>query len=131
MKATKLGIWMDHEHAYLTEFTVNPMRTKVIGSMSTHAAREESIVRGENHMHTKDQHQQRDYYKKLGHEIRQYQEVVLFGPTDAKRELCNTLRSNHQFDAITIKVEEADKMTEKQVQAFVRNHFTPANLPGL
>jgi stalled ribosome rescue protein Dom34 len=131
MKATKLGIWMDHECAYLIEFTVSPMHTKIIESAATHARREESILRGENHLHTKDQHQQREYFKKLGHEIRQYREVVLFGPTAAKRELYNTLRSNHLFDAVTIKLEQADKMTENQLHAFVRNHFTPANQPGL
>lgn len=131
MKATKLGIWMDHERAYLTEFTVNPMETKTIHSKSTDAVREESIIRGENHMHTKDQHQQKEYYKKLGQEIRKYREVVLFGPTDAKRELKNTLQSDHLFDTVSIKIEQADKMTENQLHAFVRNYFTPANLPGL
>ena len=28
MTATKLGIWMDHDHAYLTEFTTDPLKTQ-------------------------------------------------------------------------------------------------------
>lgn len=128
MKATKLGIWMDHEQAYLTEFTVDPMQTRIIESMSTKAVRDESILRGENHLHTKDQHQQGAYYKKLGQEILKYQEVVLFGPTDAKRELYNILRSNHAFDTVLIKLEQSDKMTENQMHAFVRKHFSPTTL---
>lgn len=120
---------MDHERAYLTEFTADPMQTKILESTSTNAVREESIIRGENHMHKKEQHQQGDYYKRLGQEIRKYQEVVLFGPTDAKRELYNTLRSNHLFDGVLIKIEQADKMTENQLHAFVRQYFTPTPLP--
>lgn len=131
MKATKLGIWMDHERAYLTEFTSEPMKTVTIESesMSGHGDKEENSYRGENHMHTKAQYQQTEYFKKLGQEIRKYREVVLFGPTDAKRELFNTLRNNHAFEVVTIKIEQADKMTENQLHAFVRKHFTPARLP--
>jgi stalled ribosome rescue protein Dom34 len=129
MKATKLGIWMDHERAYLTEFTSEPMKTITIESMSGNGSEEESNFRGENRLHTKEQHQQAEYFKKLTQEIQKYREVVLFGPTDAKRELFNTLRSNHAFEGITIKVEQADKMTKNQLQAFVRKHFTPPSLP--
>lgn len=129
MKATKLGIWMDHERAYLTEFTSEPMKTVTIESMPGHDSQEENSYRGENHMHTKAQHQQAEYFKKLGQEVQKYREVVLFGPTDAKRELFNALRSNHVFDTVTIKIEQTDKLTENQRHAFVRKHFTPASLP--
>lgn len=127
MKATKLGIWMDHEHAHLTEFTAEPLQTKIIDSKSTREVKDDSILRGENHMHTKEKHQQAEYYKTLGQEIRKYEEVVLFGPSLAKTELYNTLKSDHLFDAIAIKIEQTDKMTENQVHAFVRKHFSQAS----
>lgn len=124
MKATKLGIWMDYEHAYLTEFTVNPMKTITIESASTHAVREESLKFGERHKNIKEQHQRAEYYKKLAEKISAYKEVILFGPTHAKRELCNYLRSDHVFDQITIHVEQADKMTQNQLHDYVRKYFT-------
>jgi hypothetical protein len=124
MNATKLGIWMDHDHAHLTEFTIDPMTTKTIESKFTHQAKEESLHKGENGMHVKEQHQQAEYYKTLREVIRNYKEVVLFGPTNAKIELFNTLQGNHLFENIKIKVEDADKMTENQKHAFVRKHFS-------
>ena len=123
MTATKLGIWLDHEQAHLTEFTSDPMVTTTINSKFTHLVKEAS-VKGENHMHAKQQHQQAEYYKELGERIRQYDEVILFGPTNAKNELMNLLQKNHLFSAIKLSVVAADKMTENQVQAFVRNHFS-------
>ena len=74
--------------------------------------------------HNKEQHQQSAYYKKLGEAIKRYDEVVLFGPTNAKVELRNHLKKDHHFDKIKIEVESADKMTEHQEHAFVRNHYS-------
>ncbi len=124
MTATKLGIWMDHDHAHLTEFTADPMKTQTIESKFNHQTKEESLHKGENGMHVKEQHQQAEYYKRLGEVIRNYQEVVLFGPTNAKIEMLNTLRGNHLFANIKIQVEDRDKMTENQKHAFVRKHFS-------
>jgi stalled ribosome rescue protein Dom34 len=124
MTTKKLGIWMDHDHARLTEFTTDPMNTTTIFSKFTHAEKLASATKGENHMHSKEQHQQAEYYKELGERIRQYEEVVLFGPTNAKNELANSLKQNHRFETIKISVEPADKMTDNQVRAFVRTYFS-------
>ena len=77
-------------------------------------------------MHNKEQHQQSEYYKNLGDKIINYEEVILFGPTDAKVELFNILKADHRFENIKIVVKPADKMTENQQHAFVRDHFQGA-----
>ncbi len=76
-------------------------------------------------MHNKEQQQQAAYYKELGKVIRNYEEVILFGPTDAKVELLNLLKEDHLFAAIKIEVAQTDKMTENQQHAFVKAHFSP------
>ena len=50
-------------------------------------------------------------------------QVILFGPTEAKNELLNVIKENHLFDKIKIEVESADKMTEVQRNTFVKEHF--------
>jgi hypothetical protein len=75
-------------------------------------------------MHNKEQGEMLKYYNKLEKEIEKYTEVFLFGPTDAKKELHALLKSNHAFDDIKIELASADKMTENQQFAFVRNHFS-------
>ncbi len=122
--ATCLGIWMDHSNAHLMEFTTDPIETKTLESKFTHEEKEQSLGKSENLMHNKEQHEQATYYKELGEIIRNYKEVLLFGPTNAKVELFNTLKTDHRFADIKIEVQSADKMTENQQHAFVREHFS-------
>jgi hypothetical protein len=118
-----LGIWMDHASAHLTEYTEEAGETKTITSQFTHEAKEFSLSKSENLMHKKEQHQQSEYYKRLGEEIRNYGEVILFGPTSAKTELLNILRADHRYEKIKIGIQQTDKMTQKQQQAFVTEYF--------
>ncbi len=122
--AKYLGIWMDHSTAHLMEYTIDPIETKSLESKFTHREKEHSLGKGENLMHNKEQHQQSEYYKKLGEVIKNYEEVLLFGPTDAKAELANLLKADHHFAKIRIVTQQADKMTDHQQHAFVREHFT-------
>lgn len=124
MTAKKLGIWMDHHHAFLTEFTAAPMQTKLIENEFTEQVRGTSLGKGESHMHAKEQRQYLEYYKKLAEVIKHYEEVILYGPTDAKVELFNTLSHDHVFANIRIEVKQADKMTENQQHAYVLRHFS-------
>jgi hypothetical protein len=47
----------------------------------------------------------------------------LFGPTDAKNELLNLIKTDHLFEDIKIEVINSGKMTESQMQTFVREYF--------
>ncbi len=78
----KLGIWMDHSAAHLIEFTNGSAVTKTIASKFTTDVKKISLNKNENLMHNKEQHQQAEYYNKIGEEIRNYGEVILFGPTN-------------------------------------------------
>jgi len=121
--AKKLGIWMDHSKAHVMEFT-DPIKTTLLSSDFTHQDKENTLGRSENQMHNKEQHLHLEYYKKLGEIIRKYEEVVLFGPTDAKVELFNMLRADHHFSNVKIEVQQTDKMTENQQHAFVKRYFS-------
>ena len=106
----KLGIWMDHSHAHLMELA-QAIHTLVVNSAFTHEAKVQSLERGENVMHHREQHEQAAYYKELGEHIKNYSEVLLFGPTEAKDELFNLLKSDRQFEHVKIEVSHAGKMT--------------------
>ncbi len=123
-KAINLGIWMDHSSAHIMEYSPDSMESKSMESKSTHEEKRQSISKGEKLMHQKEQHQQSEYYQQLGEVIRNYEAVVLFGPTDAKMELFNILRADHRFERIKIEVKQTDKMTENQEHAFVKEHFS-------
>jgi len=124
MKTVKrLGIWMDHSIAYLMELTNDRIVQNSVVSEFTHEEKEFSLSKNEKLMHNKENHQQSSYYKKLCDSIKNYQEVILFGPTNAKNELLNLLRTDHLFDNIKIEIKDTDKMEENQMHAFVREYF--------
>ncbi len=120
----KLGIWMDHANAHCLEYKEDVVETKSLESQFTHLVKEDSLKKSESLMHNKEQHEQADYYKKIGEVILNYNEVLLFGPTDAKVELLNVLKADHHFDKINIELKQADKMTENQQHAFVKEYYS-------
>lgn len=122
-KTKSLGIWMDHASAHVMGIA-DPMVTNIVVCESTHEEKEKTLQKGESIMHNKNQQQQADYYKKLGAFIKDYDDVLLFGPTDAKVELFNILKADLSFSKIKIEIRQTDKMTENQEHAFVREYFS-------
>lgn len=120
----KLGIWMDHSNAHIIEYASTSTGMNTISSEFTHEVKVGSLSRSEHIMHNKEQGQQSEYFQKLAEKISQCDEVVLFGPTDAKAELLNILNADRRFEEIKIDIKPADKMTDNQKQAFVHEYFS-------
>ena len=123
MTTKKLGIWMDHASAHVMECN-DDIITNIVLSESTHEEKEMTLQKGESTMHNKEQQQEKEYYKTLGETIKNYDDVLLFGPTNAKVELLNILKADMHLDKIKIETMQADKMTENQEHAFVRDYFS-------
>ena len=125
-KTTLLGVWMDHSSAHAMTYVNDSIISEVIDCEFTSRDREDALERSENLAHNKEQQQQGSYYKRIGEVIKNYEKVVIFGPTDAKSELANLLKEDHHFDAIEIEVKPADKMNEHQMHTFVKDYFKTA-----
>lgn len=124
MQITKrLGIWIDHANAHLMELVSGPIKTTLIKAKFGSREKRETMEKSEKGMHQKQNHEGLAYYKEIGKVILNYNDVLLFGPTEAKTELLNLLRADNRFDKIKIVIQPADKMTENQEYAFVRDYF--------
>jgi predicted metal-binding protein len=123
MKATCIGIWMDHASANLMELTSGEMVTTTIASTFTNEVKKETLQKGQKATHHKEQHQTLAYFKEIAAVLKNYKEILLFGPTDAAAEFKNILKADHHFDHINIEVKHSDKMTENQQHAFVKKYF--------
>ena len=117
---------MDHSTAHLIELATGSGEMKTIESKFTHEEKEHTLNKSENVMHNKEQNEQATYYKQLSAAIKNYEEVLLFGPTTAKEELANLLKADHHFDKIKVSIKHADKMSDTQQHIFVREHFFKA-----
>ena len=125
MKSTKqLGIWMDHSIAHLMVLKDDLIEESTIESHPKPLEDPQIVYKDESHMLNKEKGKLSAYYKKLGDVILDYEEVILFGATEAKNELLNSLKDNHLFDKILIDAIPADKMTENQRQDFVKEYFS-------
>lgn len=69
------------------------------------------------------QQYQSAYYNELGDIIKNYEEVVLFGPTDTKKELYKLLETDHCYKDIKIELVTTDKMTNAQIHEFVLAYY--------
>lgn len=124
MKAKKqLGIWMDHSNAILMELDDDIILHSTIDGGFSHDDRQFSLEKSESGMHTKEQHLQASYFKKISDSIRGFDEVLLIGPSGAKNELANILSIDHLFNNTKIEVKDVDRLTEYKLHSYVRDHF--------
>jgi hypothetical protein len=122
----KLGIWMDHTIAYLIEFSGDSSETITIESEFSQEDKAKAFVKSESLMHNKETQELSSYYKKIAEIIQNYNEILLFGPTNAKVELFDILRKDQKFGKIKLEIIKTDKMTENQKNAFVKEYFLEA-----
>ena len=117
---------MDHSTAHVMELSNNSIITNTIESKPKPLIDPQKMYKDESHTLNKEQNQLSAYFKKISEVIKEYEEVILFGPTEAKNELLNLLSENHQFDKIKIEIKPADKMTGIERVAFVKEYFNPS-----
>ena len=119
----KVGIWMDHSIAYVMELKDDVIVENIVALETFQPDNESDLAKNEKLSQNKEQQLQANYYKKLSEIIKSYQEVVLFGPTEAKNELLNLLKADHLFDNIKFNAVLSDKMSAKQMHDFVKEYF--------
>ncbi len=124
MKAKKqAGVFIDHSSAHIMKISGNSINSARIESSFTAETKQNARGRNENLMHHKEQHEQSGYYNKIAKALSDLDEVLLFGPTDAKRELANLMKADHRYVKIKIELKESDKLSKNQQHAFVKFYF--------
>jgi len=121
-----VGLWIDHRKAVIVSITENQEEIKSITSdMEKHVrfsgkAKENSEEdirdrRFTNHLNK--------YYEKVISLIRDAESILIVGPGEAKVEFKKHLENEKQIGRV-IETGTADKMTENQFAAKVREYFS-------
>ena len=122
-KEKQLGICMDHSNAQLLKISDGNILLQNIESESK--PKVEKVNVDTHEIHGKERHQlQSAYFKKISNIILNYEDVLLFGPTDAKRELFNLINEDPHFENIKIELRTTDKMSERQMHDYVIEFFS-------
>jgi hypothetical protein len=104
------GIWIDHRKAFVVTLSEDGEDTKLILSrVEKHPQR--AVTGDLNH-----------FYDSVISAIRGYANVFLFGPGEAKHELHKRVVQMKVGDFV-MAAEAADKMTDREIIAKVRDHF--------
>ena len=70
-----------------------------------------------------DKHHQLAFYKQISNIIRNYQQVVFFGPIDTKKEFNNLLNTDEHLKNIKIEFVSTKEMTNFQIAEFALNFY--------
>lgn len=133
MKKYTGGIWIDHRQAVMVFLTPTGERsTHIVSKVESQLRRSgDSPMKGRyatDQVPADDSRQKSRtgdlniYYDAVVAALRNAESFVIFGPGEAKGELKNRLLKNRLGGRIRA-VEAADKMTDRQIAAKVRNYF--------
>ena len=120
-KKKRLGVWVGHSDAHLMEFKTDIIELNTIESTFTY--QDEIEEENERKKHAKEKRKHTKFYKDLSETIKYYDEVVIFGSSDSRKELANILASDDTFCNIKIEVKQTENLTEDQQHNFVKDHF--------
>ncbi|HTC52634.1 MAG TPA: hypothetical protein VK700_11925 [Steroidobacteraceae bacterium] len=113
------GIWIDHRKAFVVTLSADGEDTKLILSrIEKHPERSVSA----HDRQRAPTGELNKYYHAVISTVCGYANVFLFGPGEAKHELRKRVLQMKVCDFVTA-AEAADKMTDREIVAKVREHF--------
>ena len=132
------GLWIDHRKAVVVSITdegetlekiESDIERKVRLSGGSRTAKtpygpQQVSVDGKQEERIK--RQLREYYQVIIRRIKDANKILIFGPGEAKTELKKEIEKSRELVLKKITVEAADKMTERQIAAKVRQFFSEA-----
>lgn len=118
----EIGLWIDHRKAVIVIIKDGDDEIKTIKSnMEKHVRFTSEDGRGEDVRDRQFENHLNSFYDEVMAYIRDATSVQIFGPGEAKGELGK--RIEHEGLKTPVTVEAADKMTDGQVSAKVRENF--------
>ena len=124
MKTTKkIGVCMDYSVAHIMELSERPHEIATIESDFSPILKSKENKKGEKYLCSLAEQCKEEYFKNIASAILQYKKVLIFGPTDAKKEFFHMLCEDERFFKIKTYLKESGRMTLNQRNRFIKNHF--------
>jgi stalled ribosome rescue protein Dom34 len=122
MKRT-VGLWIDHRKAVIVFVAGKEEEIKLISSEEEKQHGQAGVLKPADDIRQRElTGHLNSYYDTVISRIRDAESILIFGPGEAKGELQKRLEKDNLGGRI-VGVEPADKMTDPQIAAQVREHF--------
>ena len=119
-----VGIWIDHKRAVIVSVSAGRVTTKTLESeVGAHPRYSGQQDGGEKKYEERHGQRLEQYYDDVISQLGQPEALLIFGPGEAKLELKERLGRSKTFSERTIDIETADKLTDPQIVARVKEHF--------
>jgi len=126
-----VGLWIDHKNAYIimpgeqqVQVIPSNLEPRVHGGGTRIGGMYNQGLDSELGYNDRYQHQLHEFYEKVITSVREAEHIYVMGPGEAKLEFEKALHKHKGLRERLLKVETADKMTQKQMAARVRDFFT-------
>ncbi|TAJ08066.1 hypothetical protein DMA11_21820 [Marinilabiliaceae bacterium JC017] len=130
----QIGIWLDTDKAVLISLTNGQESVKTINSDVEHRSRfpgegknysrlGSMLVNPVKRATNRKKHQLHHYFDQIIKDLSGASSVYLIGPSNTKKLLAKEIKKHHPVEGIPIDLESADKMTDNQLLAKVKNYF--------
>ncbi|MBN1697251.1 MAG: hypothetical protein JW881_07040 [Spirochaetales bacterium] len=128
----KVGLWIDHRKCIMVFINGTNVEKKIIESNAEkHSGRihgkrsttpfESQMVKAEDRQERHFTGQINKYFDKVISHIGDTESILIFGPGEAKHELLKHI-NKHKINGHLEEIESADKMTDAQIIAKVKQH---------
>ena len=118
-----VGLWIDHHKAVIVFVTGKEEEIKLISSNLEKHHRQSGVSISADDIRQRElTGQLNNYYDEVVSCIRKAESILIFGPGEAKGELKKRLEKENPGKHIA-SIEPADKMTDPQIVAKVRDKF--------
>ncbi|HEX5131490.1 MAG TPA: hypothetical protein VFX92_03270 [Candidatus Krumholzibacteria bacterium] len=129
----KVGIWIDHRRAVVVEIVDGVESQRVIeseiepvppasGGKRTGTPWAPRTGVKENGRKEHHQHQLAAFYRDVATQVGHPDHLLVMGPATAKNEFAEIAQTLHELAGVPMKIEAADKMTDPQIAAKVREY---------
>lgn len=121
----RVGVWIDHERAIIVSVSEAEVTTMTVESEVEGHPRYSGQQDGGGEKKYEERHRQSlvQYYDEVVGRLGHTEALLVFGPGEAKHELKERLSRSSAPLARVIDVETADKLTDAQIVAKVKEHF--------
>jgi len=131
-----IGLWIDHKKAIIVVQSEKGEDVQTIesgvgrhihyrGASHPKSPYSAQYQQGDDQLDNKFSEQLKKFYEKVIAQLRGAGEVLIIGPGEAKVELEKRI-AHEKVNVQIVGVESADKLTDRQIAAKVRNYFQEA-----
>ena len=133
-----VGIWVDHEKAWIASILekkednkekLQRIQSEVEGHIRLAGGSRSKTLFGpqeiasETKREERRRHQLKRYFREIINTVEHTDKILILGPGEAKRELEKEMKNFKDLSSKVVAIETADKMTENQFFARVREYF--------